>query len=232
MRRPVAALVAVGCALIGAGMVWGWLQGANPSPRDRAIAAWGVESGGHIVAFGTSLTAGNGWPDRVQARLAACLGTDIALSRVAEPGQGSAWALIQVPRVVALAPDIVLIEFAINDADLRDGVSRAQSLAQHRALIAALRADLPDAVLVLMTMSPAYRMRGALRPFLPGHYADVAALAVDEDLGLIDLYPRWRSTDLPHPSDGLHPDDAATAQVIDPVLVQALAQGRSETCPP
>lgn len=216
-------------AVIGLGLL-----ATRPSVevRDLPLQPWPTGAvPERIVAFGTSLTAGNAWPDRLTMALTECFGRSVEVARIAAPGAGSLWGVSAVPQVIALAPDLVLIEFAINDADLRDGVRRSVSRTQHIAVIDALAVALPDARVVLLTMSPAYGPRGWMRPRLARYYADVAALAAERDLGLIDLYPRWQTdgarADLP---DGLHPTNEATERIVDPVLLQAMADATGQPC--
>ena len=186
-----------------------------------------------ITLFGTSLTANYDWPERLAARLATCLPSPSLISRVTRPGAGSEWGLTQVAEVAATTPDILLMEFAINDADLRDGQSLASSTVTHRSLVAALQATLPDTRIVLMTMSTAQGPRGWIRPWLGAHYAMYRDLAAERDTGLIDLYPRW--LDLPRANrglgvDGLHPGPDVAASVIVPVLAEYLAAARGQHC--
>jgi hypothetical protein len=223
--------------LVAAGL-WAIFFSAGSAPRDRPIPNWPIEGRDfgetplRIVAFGTSLTAGNDWPRRLGKGLTACLGHPVEMIRVAEPGMGSSWALEHVAEVAAFEPEVVLIEFSINDADLRDGVSRSRGRRQHEALIDSLQKELPEARLVLMTMSPAYGLRGLLRPFLTEHYADVADLAYARDLGLIDLYPRWRNSNVDRPADGLHPDNEATRAVVDAPVLAAFTDALETGCKP
>lgn len=206
----------------------GWATGpaqdrAVPGPEDQ------IE---RIVAFGTSLTARNAWPDTLSARLSACFGHPVTMTRVAGVGMGSAWGLEHINQVAALMPDLVIMEFAINDADLRDGVSVPQARAQHLALVNGLRTALPGVRIVQMTMSPARGPRGVMRPFLSRHYAMVRDLAEVADTGLADLYPRWRtaSKDLRHAADGLHPSDAQAESVVIPPLVKIIADAAGADC--
>ncbi|WP_165612634.1 SGNH/GDSL hydrolase family protein [Limimaricola pyoseonensis] len=179
-----------------------------------------------MALLGTSLSARYDWPARLGARLTACLGRPVMVEVVARPGAHSGWGVAQVGRVAALRPDLVLIEFAINDADLRDGRSLAQAGAAHRAIVAGLRAQRPGAAIALMTMSPAQGPRGWMRPRLGAHLAQYRDLAAALDLGLVDLTPRWRA--LPRAArglkaDGLHPEPGVAAAVILPVLARAIA---------
>lgn len=225
---PISGAVVLVLALLGFVLT----RGDDRPVSDAPMAPWSDgETPRHIVAFGTSLTAGNGWPDRLGIALRDCFGHAVTVTRVAAPGVGSAWAVEAVPRVIDLAPDVVLVEFAINDADLTDGVSRAVSRRQHDALFRALEQGLPEARVVALTMSPAHGVRGVLRPGLARVYAQVVEVAEQRGLAVIDFYPRWRALDdralLP---DGLHPTDAATERVMDPVLVDAFAQATGHSC--
>lgn len=226
-------------ALIWGGGLWrGHPIGAPLAPADRSAVPLTLSDPAsgtplRLAVFGTSLTATADWPEALAGALSDCLGRPVGLARIARAGAGSDWALAQIDRVAAGAPDIVLIEFAINDADLHDGLWLDASLANHRALIAGLRAKAPGARLVLMTMSPAEGLRGLLRPQLARYYRAYRDLATAADIGLIDLYPRWLA--LPRGArglrDGLHPDVATVRGVIVPVALPVLAELAGGSCP-
>jgi hypothetical protein len=232
---PAVALAMLAAALISGILAWGIPGRAPPPPQDRPLARpLPAADPLRLTVFGTSLTAARGWPEDLAAALGRCLGREVVLARVAGPGMGSAWGLGQVAAVAATAPDLVLMEFAINDADLRDGLSLAESRDTHRRLVAALRAALPEAAVVLMTMSPAQGLRGLMRPWLGQHYAAYRDLAAGADLGLVDLYPRWLA--LPRPArglarDGLHPDPQVAAGVIVPAVLDYLGRAAGTDCP-
>ncbi|MFV0515686.1 MAG: SGNH/GDSL hydrolase family protein [Jhaorihella sp.] len=188
--------------------------GLETGPADRPLRLPPPDGPLRIVFLGTSLTASYGWPDR----LADCAGRPLAVSRIARAGAASDWGLTRAEAVIAQRPDIVFIEFSVNDADLRHAISLHQSADNHRRLIEALRAELPGVRIVLMTMSPAHGLRRLLRPRLPAYYGLYRDLAEALDTGLLDLYPRWRA--LPRPErqqdDGLHPAETAAARLIVP----------------
>lgn len=205
---------------------------ADPRPQDRALPGGtaAATQALRVTVLGTSLTARYDWPARLGPALGGCLASPMQITVIAQAGAGSDWGLAQLAAVAATHPDIVLIEFAINDADLRDGQSLRDSAATHRRLIVALRQALPDARIALMTMSPAQGLRGWLRPRLAQYYALYRDLAAELDLGLVDLYPRWLA--LPPAArglgaDGLHPEAGVAAGVILPVLVPWLARAAS-----
>ena len=228
----------LGAAVLVAGLgLWLLPDAYGPAiPADRPLLPWppGAAGPARIVAFGTSLTAANAWPEGLATALADCLGHAVEIRRVARPGAGSAWALGQIGQVAAAAPDLVLIEFAINDADILDGVAPARALAQHEALVAGLGAALPGVRLMLMTTSPVSGiLRQAQRPRLARHYADYRRLADRSGIALADLAPRWQAAlaaGLPAPADGLHPDDAATAAVAVPALAALIGHAAGRDC--
>jgi len=206
--------------LLGGVLSWGavlYLDISWPSKAaDRPLSVIPSKDPLRLAFVGTSLTAPYDWPDR----LAECAGRQLDVSRIAQSGAASDWGREQVVRITQARPDIVVIEFSINDADLRRGMSRRVSRENHVYMITTLRAQLPEAQIVLMTMSPAHGLRRLLRPRLPSYYALYHDLGTAYDLGVLDLYPRWRA--LPKSArdlyDGLHPSEAAAAQVILPAL--------------
>ena len=187
-----------------------------------------------IVFMGTSLTAGDPWPDRVAALLETCLKHPLRAFRIAQGGATSAWGLDQVDVVIAKAPDLIVLEFAINDADLRRGLSLAESRDNHRSLILQLHQGLPEVPIILMTMNPATGLRRLLRPRLAAYYGLYSDLAEQQAVGLIDLYPRWQARltiaqDLIAQDliDGVHPSAQSIDLVIVPVVTDYL--GRLQT---
>lgn len=219
-RLTVLLASAFGVAALAAVFYPGPAERKDP-PQDRPVQLR-LDGPLKVVVLGTSLSARNPWPQILLRQLETELTSPVTLEVIAQPGAGSRWGLAQVGRVAAARPDLVLIEFAINDADLRRGQSLAEAKATHDALLQSLRAELPDAALVLMSMSPASGLRGALRPRLAAYYGQYAELAEAHSAGLIDLYARWLSE--PRTArgleDGLHPTAEATARVVVPAVAR------------
>ncbi len=228
-------LIPVAGGLWAAGRAAGLYAAEPPVPAHRLPEPVPAPGTGpfRIVALGTSLTARGDWPDRLGARLSACAGRPVRVDRVAKAGAGSNWGREQAAAVLAQSPDLVLIEFAINDADLRDGVSLARARDNHLALIGALEAGRPGLPLMLMTMNRAEGLRGLMRPWLAAHYAQYRDLAATQGpgqaVGLIDLAPLWaaalaagRGQELL--PDGLHPTDAGVTEIALPVMVAEIGR--------
>lgn len=176
-----------------------------------------------LVAFGTSLTDRGSWPAELVQILEPCFPEGLRLERVAGVGKGSEWGLDAVNSVIVAQPDFVLFEFAINDADLLDGVGVNDSRSNHLAIIKLLRSALPGVRIAIVTTNPAFGPRGWMRPRLAEYYEmyrEIAAL--ENDVTLIDLFPLWRqvladSSDRLLP-DGLHPTNKAVREIALPAL--------------
>lgn len=177
-----------------------------------------------IVAFGTSLTARGDWQANLADRLAACRNAPVEVHSVALAGANSNWALEHLDEVVAWAPDIVLVEFSMNDASLLHGVSAEDSRAKTEQIVTRLQTMIPKVQIVLMTMNPASGFRWLTRPFLGDFYRVYRELAEERQLALADLAPRWEANGPQAEAipDGVHPTPEAARAVIVPELLQLL----------
>ena len=116
-----------------------------------------------LVTLGDSFTAGTPeietpWPEHAAAALG-CEVTNLALfgARSAEVQAG------QVGRAVALSPDVVSLICGANDVLLTTRPDVAAFTATYAGMLARLRTELPDAVLVVATY-PHPDARSPLRP--------------------------------------------------------------------
>lgn len=203
-------------------------------PADRALPVRAPTQPLRVTILGTSLTARYDWPEALALALTQCLDKPPEITVIAMSGAASDWGVGQVGRVVASTPDIVLIEFGINDADLRHRISLRVSADLHRQLVSELRAGLPDIAIALMTTNPAYGLRRVIRPRLARYYAQYVVLADKLDLGLVDIYPRWLA--LPRrtqglAADGLHPEQEVASAVFLSALPPFLGRATGVDCP-
>lgn len=197
----------------------------------HAAAAYGDT---RLTAVGTSLTQRGNWTEILAQTIARCTEDAVAVERIAAAGRGSDWGVAQLDRIVAARPAIVLVEFAINDADVVDGVSIAASRRNHEEIIDRLRAANPKIKILLLTTNPVHGPRGWVRPFIARYYRLYHEIAQAKSVGLIDLYPVWRNAlaggDREHLiPDGLHPAEAAFARVALPVIRERLSRLLCET---
>lgn len=182
-----------------------------------------------VAAVGTSLTQRGDWPEILARTLASCVEGDVAVQRFAAAGRGSDWGVSQLDRVISAKPAIVLVEFAINDADVLDGVSLSVSRKNHEEIVDRLRAANREVAVFLVTTNPVDGPRGWVRPFLAEYYQLYREIARAKAVGLIDLHAVWRATlaagdrDRLIP-DGLHPAEAAFVRVALPVIREHLSR--------
>lgn len=188
-----------------------------------------------IVALGTSLTAQAAWPSALELALNGRLAGAASVTRIARAGATSAWGRQQVEAIIALRPDVVLIELHANDAALHRRISVARSHATLCALAEALRQALPGARLIGMTMNPVRGPRRWVRPWL-GRYLRGHRQALGQQGGeWLDFSPGWG--ELPRTQlraaipDGLHPVPAAANAVMIPALLDRLAAPREAASP-
>jgi acyl-CoA thioesterase I len=181
-----------------------------------------------VVALGTSLTAGGTWVEALPAALGARIGRRVRAVNLGRSGATSRDGLELVDRVIQVDPDVVLIEFAINDAAIHRRVSLRQSVENLTTIVARLKDGAARARLYLMTMNPAVGARRPLRWRLPRYHAAYSTLAAHEGTGYIDNLPAWQA--LPKAAlrraipDGVHPSPEFAARVILKNVVSALAR--------
>jgi acyl-CoA thioesterase-1 len=180
-----------------------------------------------IVTLGTSLSARGGWQEPLRHSLSACLDSDVTVVDLAKSGMTSDWGLTQIDKVVAERPNIVLIEFAANDADVTEFMSVSHSAANIAEIVSRLRESETRPSVYVMAMNPVSGLRGMMRPFL-GQYEEMhAEVARKSGAGFIDHRPAWARLSSEEIAgaiaDGLHPEPAAASRVIVPGLVNALA---------
>lgn len=188
-----------------------------------------------IVAYGTSLTALYPWTGDLESALNGC-GLDVRVINTAQSAKTSAWAVENLKRrVLDRHPDIVLLEFAINDAYRPFGVSLAASRTNMEHMVDAIHARFPRARIILMSMNAVGKEWQGERPELTDYYDQYRLVAKDKGADFLDNFPAW-STILQHDPDrfaamvpdGLHPTEAAHRMVTVRNLVTLLA---GPSCP-
>jgi acyl-CoA thioesterase-1 len=232
MSRSGRVLALTGLFLLGVYLA-GLLPQTPDPPHDIALAPVSSRTSGlRIVAFGTSLTARSTWPQTVAAALSACTGSSVSVVKLARPGAGSRWAKSQIGELLALKPDLVVMEFAINDADLHDGLSPGNSRQATREIVQSLRGEMPNLPVLLLTTNPVAGLAKLQRPLLPLYYQSYAAVASDTNTGLVDGFARWlRRADwqaaLP---DGVHPFPEAEAELYAAPIAATIATAFGWSC--
>lgn len=193
----------------------------------------------HIVAYGTSLTAGGAWVGQVRDALSARFP---GLVTVTNSGKGSMWSKWGVDNldelVIARKPDAVFIEFGINDAYRPYRTSVADARANLENMIDRIAAALPACDVILMTMNECVDKHREIRPCVQDYYQMYRDVAAARRLLLIDHYPRWvdllaadrAAFDACCP-DGIHPNALGAERIITPAILAALDGRALENTP-
>ena len=186
----------------------------------------GLATGPVIAAFGTSLTHSGGWIEPLQEQLTRCFGQPVRVLDFGRDGKTSEWALTSVGQIIEAHPDVVLIEFSVNDAAWFKGFSLRRSRENTTAIIQAIRRALPEARIFLMTISPAIGPRRWIRLNLDAYYSLYQSLATELGIGFIDNRPAWKlltakelRQGIP---DGAHPLPELASRLIVPTITRAI----------
>lgn len=195
-----------------------------------------------VVAYGTSLTIGGAWARALGEYWEKHYPGRVAFANAAKSGMHSGWGVENLAeRVLSQNPDLVFLEFAINDASTKNQVSPEQSVANLDAMIQALKKQNPRVEIVLQTMNPAYdsprmpeKKFGSDRPLLEAYYAGYRDYARRHALPLVDHYPVWKNIRRDDPRrfedmvpDGIHPNETASVAVTWPAVEALLERARA-----
>jgi len=228
MRRLLALFALLGLTFASAA------SAAAPPATPRFITALRAGTPQHVVIYGTSLSKGGAWVPQLQATFDARFPSLVTLTNSARGGQHSGWGATHVDSaVVALKPDVVFIEFAINDAVTRFDLSLDTIRRNVDTLLDRIAAGLPSSEVILQIMNPAfgkaegesahrrnqdayqqiYRDAATRRGLLLGDHS-VAwnhLLAAEGEAAVKKLLP-----------DGVHPNVEGWRRIVTPTLHRAL----------
>jgi len=129
----------------------------TPPATPRFITALGAGHAQHVVIYGTSLSKSGAWVPQLQQTLDARFPGLVKLTNSARGGQHSGWGAAHVDSaVIALKPDVVFIEFAINDAVTRFDLSLDTIRRNVDKILDRIAAVLPTCEVILQIMNPAF----------------------------------------------------------------------------
>ncbi len=135
----------------------------------------------------------------------------------------------QLPQTLAQNPDVVFIEFGINDAYLPYAISLADSAANLNTMIDALETQNPSVEIIVQTMNNPVNVHLTNRPEIDAYYQVSRDVAAARGALLIDHYPEWLSLYNSDPTtwalyvpDGIHPGPRGRANLILPGIIAAL----------
>lgn len=182
-----------------------------------------------VVYYGTSLTAAGAWTRLLTEELTTKYPGLVVAHNSGGPGAHSGWGADNVnARVIAHAPDVVFIEFSINDAVARFNMSTVKAKENLNKMIDRIRAARPGCEIILQVMNPVIdKPEGdsGWRPNLVAYQANYHEVAKERGLKLVDHMPAWSAllktdgarfrTYIP---DGVHPAEEGWRQIVMPEL--------------
>ncbi len=231
----VSVLAAVGAvALCATWLAAGDKPVPGAAPAGAFISDLAAGKKQHLVVYGTSLTASGTWPGSLKALLDKKFPGLVTLTNSGGSGMCSIWGLENLEnKVLKFNPDVVFVEFAMNDAHEKFKLSREDARKNLETMIARIREKLPKCRIILLTMNPATGAGGKSRPALDAYYDNYREVAKAGKLALIDVNAAWKRLIEKDPAtfnkfipDGVHPTPEGTEQVIMPVLEGALFEKR------
>ncbi|MEN7547993.1 GDSL-type esterase/lipase family protein [Rapidithrix thailandica] len=195
-----------------------------------------------IAALGTSLTGGTWpWMDVMKEWLKEEYPGQVTFHNEGVGASASSYpaesgGLAKVREVISQQPDVVFIEFAVNDAYTPYQISLKESEQNLREMVRQIKEASPSTQIILQTMNlvtdvPKKKMEeAAKRPELEKYYQVYRKVAQDENLLLIDHYYNWlklfkedRKQFLKYVPDGIHPNPDGYRAVLLPELKKALS---------
>lgn len=186
-----------------------------------------------IVYYGTSLTAAGAWTRALTDELKAKFPGQVVAHNKGGPGMHSGWGLRSVDeRVIAYKPDVVFIEFSINDAVARFKLSPAKAKENLNQMIDRIRAALPGCEIILQVMNPVVgKPEGdsGWRPTMEECQNNYREVAKERGLKLIDHMPAWsrllkndEARFRAYVPDGVHPAQEGWLAIVMPELRRQL----------
>lgn len=190
-----------------------------------------------IVVYGTSLSTGrNGrsWMNEVVRLLNENYLGKVTYHLSGKGGRWSTWGVQHLEdSVLKKQPDVVMIEFAINDASYPNETSVELAQLNLQYMVDRIKLFDPDCEIILQIMNMAIGKSATYRSNLEAYYDMVREIARKENLLLIDHYPNWENIltkgeyyFLKFVPDGLHPNKIASVEIIAPYIFKRLKEGR------
>ncbi len=183
-----------------------------------------------LVTYGTSLTETGGWVNILRMHLTERYGENAVVINSAKSAMWSGWGVENLDeRVISLDPDLVVLEFAVNDAFLEYETSVEQARANMLDMITRIKKHNRKCEIVILVTNPMADVHLERRPDYLSYYEEYRAIARENKLRLADAFPVWKALlDLDPKTyfslvpDKIHPMVAGSLLVTVPVVESAL----------
>ncbi len=191
-----------------------------------------------VVVYGTSLTAGGMWAKAMKEWFDKEYPNQVTFVNSGKGGANSdAGVRLLAPKVLALKPDLVFIEYSYNDS-VDDLMPVQQGWDNLDKMVTGILTQNPQTAIVLQTMNVGWDPSPEKLPFsrranLEKYNDNYRRYAREKSLPLIDHYQSWVKLKEEDPAkfhaylpDGSHPSPAASLAVTWPALEAFLNQAR------
>jgi lysophospholipase L1-like esterase len=183
-----------------------------------------------MVTYGTSLTEMGGWVDLVRTKLTDKYGDKVRVINGAKSAMWSGWGVDNLDeRVLAHDPDLVILEFAVNDAFLDYQTDVAKSRANMENMIGRIKKHNRKCEIIIMVTNPMMDVHLQRRPDYLSYYEEFRRIARENKFRLIDTFPEWKElldldpkTYIDLVPDMIHPGPAGSLLVTVPAVLNAL----------
>jgi lysophospholipase L1-like esterase len=186
-----------------------------------------------IVAYGTSLTEGGSWVKELADALEKKFPGLATMINSGGSGQWSRWGVANLEeRVISKKPDVVFIEFAVNDSVARFNGSVEEARQNLNTIIDRILASNPQCEIILMTMTPADKHplgHFSYRLNIVDYYEMYRQEAKKHQLLLIDHAPNWLALQASDKAlfdnlvpDSIHPTAEGNAKIVTPQILKLL----------
>ena len=215
-------------------VVAAFASAAAPPATPRFITALLAGRPQHVVIYGTSLSKSGAWVPQLQTTLDGRFPGLVKLTNSARGGQHSGWGATHVDSaVVALKPDVVFIEFAINDAVTRFDLSLDTVRRNVDTILDRIATALPGCEVILQIMNPAFgktegesahrRNQDAYQQIYRDAAQRRSLLLVDHSLAWNHLLAtEGEPTVKKLIPDGVHPNVEGWRRLVSPTLHRSL----------
>lgn len=193
-----------------------------------------------VVVYGTSLTAGGAWAVAMKEWFDKEFPRLVTFINSGGPGQNSDWGVANLKsKVLDHQPDLVVIEFAFNDAHEKFKMPVKRGSENLDKIVTAIHAQKPSTAVILQIMNAAWdapndKKSLSSRPQLDAFNDNYRRYAREHSLPLVDHFPNWQKIKTSEPEkfhawlpDGTHPTKEASLAVTWPALRDLLEKARS-----
>lgn len=201
------------------------------SAQDKVIRRLENGENQKIVVYGTSLSASEkGWPAMLEDSLNEFYSGKVEVINSAQAAMWSTWGVENLrERVLEHKPDMVILEFAMNDAFLPYTTSIEAARLNLKYMVGRIRELYPDCSIFIQVMNMPIAEHKAQRPDIELYYGMYRKEAKKLKVKLIDHYEYWlpllekgETEFLKFVPDGIHPSLTAQKEFILPHILKAL----------